>query len=111
MRRDVFQAISDPTRQAIISLIASHSITLNGVTDEFDISRQAIAKHVKILTECGLVVIHLQGRERLCEARLDRLNEVSDWLEPLRRSWDHRFDKLDYLLIDFMRKKKSIKKK
>ena len=110
MRRDVFQAISDPTRRAIISLIAGNSITLNGVTEKFNISRQAIAKHVKILTECGLIVIHSQGRERLCEARLERLNEVSDWLEPLRQSWEHRFNKLDGLLIDFERKKKSTKK-
>jgi len=110
MRRDVFQAISDPTRRAIITLIASRSITLNSVTGEFDISRQAIAKHVKILTECGLVVIHSQGKERLCEARLDRLYEVSEWLEPLRQEWDHRYDKLDSLLIEFKRKKKSTKR-
>jgi len=110
MRRDVFQAISDPTRRAIITLIVSRSITLNSVTEEFDISRQAIAKHVKILTECGLVVIHSQGKERLCEARLDRLYEVSDWLEPLRQAWEHRFDKLDSLLIEFKRKKKSTKR-
>jgi DNA-binding transcriptional ArsR family regulator len=110
MRRDVFQAISDPTRRAIITLIASRSITLNSVTEEFDISRQAIAKHVKILTECGLVVIHSQGKERLCEARLDRLYEVSDWLKPLRQAWEHRFDKLDSLLIEFKRNKKSSKR-
>ncbi|HMG91834.1 MAG TPA: metalloregulator ArsR/SmtB family transcription factor [Chryseolinea sp.] len=111
MRRDVFQAISDPTRRAIISLIADNSITLNGVTEKFNISRQAIAKHVKILTECGLIVIHSQGRERLCEARLERLNEVSDWLEPLRQSCEHRFNKLDSLLIDFKRNKKTTKRK
>jgi DNA-binding transcriptional ArsR family regulator len=110
MRRDVFQAISDPTRRAIISLIASRSITLNNVAEEFDISRQAIAKHVKILTECGLVAIHSLGKERLCEARLDRLYEVSDWLEPLRQAWEHRFDKLDSLLIEFKRQKKLTKR-
>jgi len=111
MRRDVFQAISDPTRRAIITIIASRSVTLNNVTEEFDISRQAVAKHVKILTECGLVVIHSKGKERICEARLDQLYEISEWLEPLRRAWEHRFDKLDNLLISFKRKKKSTKRK
>jgi len=111
MRRDVFQAISDPTRRAIITMIASRSVTLNNVTEEFDISRQAIAKHVKILTECGLVVIHPKGKERLCEARLDQLCEISEWLEPLRQAWEHRFDKLDSLLIGFKKKKKSTKRK
>jgi len=111
MRRDVFQAISDPTRRAIITIIASRSVTLNNVTEEFDISRQAVAKHVKILTECGLVVIHPKGKERLCEARLDQLYEISEWLEPLRQAWEHRFDKLDSLLIDFKKKKKSTKRK
>jgi DNA-binding transcriptional ArsR family regulator len=111
MRRDVFQAISDPTRRAIITLISRRSLTLNNVGEEFDMSRQAIAKHVKILTECGLVVIHAQGKERLCEARLDQLYEIAEWLEPLRQAWEHRFDKLDSLLIDFKRNKKSTKRK
>ena len=109
MRRDVFQAIADPTRREIISVIASRSITLSGVTDAFDISRQAISKHIRILTECGLVVIRPQGRERYCEARLEKLNDVSDWLEPLQKVWEHRFDKLDHLLTDMTRKKKKKK--
>jgi DNA-binding transcriptional ArsR family regulator len=111
MRRDVFQAIADPTRREIISVIASRSITLSGVTDAFDISRQAISKHIRILTECGLVVIRPQGRERYCEARLDKLNDVSNWLEPLQKVWEHRFEKLDLLLTDMRKKNKKKTKK
>jgi DNA-binding transcriptional ArsR family regulator len=109
-RRDVFQAIADPTRRAIINAIAKESINLNGVADTFDISRQAVSKHIKILTECGLVVIRQQGRERFCEVKLDQLNEVSEWLEPLQKTWDHRFEKLDQVLLN-MKKKKRTKNK
>jgi DNA-binding transcriptional ArsR family regulator len=76
MRRDVFQAIADPNRRAILSLLAGQRLTLNGVAENFRISRPAISRHIKILKECGLVVIIPHGRERYCEARLDRLKEV-----------------------------------
>jgi DNA-binding transcriptional ArsR family regulator len=98
MRRDVFQAIADPNRRAILDLLADHRLTLNGVAAHFTISRPAISKHIKILTECGLVVVHRQGRERYCEARLDRLNEVSDWVERYHQLWEHRFDRLGEVL-------------
>ena len=81
MRRDVFQAIADPTRRAIIQMISKQSLNLNAVADNFDISRPAISKHIKILTECGLIVIRQEGRERYCEAKLKKLNEVSKWVE------------------------------
>lgn len=109
MRRDVFQAIADPTRREIIHLIAHQSLTPNGVADSFDISRQAISKHIKILTECGIVVIKQQGRERHCSIEAKKLDEVSDWVEEFRKIWDQRFDRLD-LLLEQMKSHKKKKK-
>ena len=107
MRRDVFQAIADPNRRAILSLLATQQLTLNGVAEKFRISRPAVSKHIKILKECGLVVIHQQGRERYCEAKLDRLQEVSDWIEKSRRSWEGRLDRLDEYLKEVQKEKKN----
>jgi len=95
MRRDVFQAIADPTRREIINLVAYNSLNLNAIADNFKVSRPAISQHIKILTECGLIVIRQQGRERFCEARLQQLVAVSDWLEPFRKHWEHKFGALD----------------
>ena len=97
-RRDVFQAIADPNRRAILGLLAKQRLTLNGVADNFRISRPAVSRHIKILKECGLVVVIPQGRERYCEVRFDRLNEVSDWIEQYRQLWEARFDRLDEVL-------------
>ena len=104
-RRDVFQAIADPNRRAILGLLAKQRLTLNGVADNFRISRPAVSRHIKILKECGLVVVIPQGRERYCEVRFDRLNEVSDWIEQYRQLWEARFDRLDELL-ETMKKEK-----
>jgi DNA-binding transcriptional ArsR family regulator len=98
MRRDVFQAIADPTRRAIINMIAHQSLNLNAVAENFDVSRPAISKHIKILTECGLVVIRQQGRERYCQAQLHKLNEVSDWIEQYRVFWASKLDALENFL-------------
>ena len=98
MRRDVFQAIADPTRRQIINLIAHQTLTPNGVADSFDVSRQAISKHIQILAECGIISIKQQGRERYCYVQPKKLDEVSDWLAEFRRSWENRFDRLDKLL-------------
>ncbi len=98
MRRDVFQAIADPTRREIISLVAVESLNLNAIAENFKVSRPAISQHIKILTECGLIEIQQQGRERFCKAKLEPLNEVADWIEPFRKLWEERFDKLDDLL-------------
>ena len=106
MRRDVFQAIADPTRRAILDLLAQQSLTLNGVAEHFAISRPAISRHIKILTECGLVVVRQRGRERYCEVQLDKLNEVSDWVEQYRLIWERRFDRLDELLQELQKKEK-----
>ncbi len=98
MRRDVFQAIADPTRREIINILANKSLNLNAVARQFDVSRPAISKHIKILTECGLVIIHQQGRERFCEARLEKLNQVTDWIEQYTKFWNARLDALEQYL-------------
>lgn len=107
MRRDVFQAIADPNRRAILGLLANQNLTINGIAKHFEISRPAISKHVKILAECGLVVIHQQGRERYCEAQLEKLDEVSAWLEQYRKVWEQRFDRLDEYLTELQKKEKN----
>ena len=111
MRRDVFQAIADPTRREIINLIAQQSLNLNAIADKFEVSRPAISQHIKILIECGLVVVTRQGRERYCEAKLDKLSEVADWVEPLRKYWSQRFDALDNLLAKMQSKENEHNKK
>jgi DNA-binding transcriptional ArsR family regulator len=107
VRRDVFQAIADPTRREIINLIAHQSLNLNAVAEKFDVSRPAISKHIKILTECGLIVINQQGRERYCEAKLDKLSEVSDWVAEYRKFWEAKLDSLETYLNELQTKNKS----
>jgi len=107
MRRDVFQAIADPTRRKIINMIAHQSLNLNSVAGQFKVSRPAISKHIKILTECGLVVVKQQGRERFCEARLEKLNEVSDWVEKYREFWNVKLDALENYLGTLQKKRKK----
>jgi len=107
MRRDVFQAIADPTRREIINMLAHKSLNLNSVAENFDVSRPAISKHIKILTECGLVVINQQGRERYCEAKLHKLNEVSDWVEKYRVFWTKKLDALENFLNELQAKEKK----
>ena len=98
MRRDVFQAIADPTRRAIINVIAHQSMNLNTVADKFDVSRPAISKHIKILTECGLITIRQEGRERYCEAQLQQLHQVQEWIEECRVFWTKKLDALEQFL-------------
>ncbi len=107
MRRDVFQAISDPTRRAIINFLAAETLNLNAVAEKFDISRPAISRHIKILTECGLIKIKVEGRERYCEAKLEKLEEVSEWTNLFNRFWTN---KLDALELHLTKKVKTIKK-
>lgn len=111
MRRDVFQAIADPTRREIIGLIAHQTMTHTAVADSFDVSRQAISKHIKILTECGLIVIKQQGRERYCEAKLDRLKEIASWLEQYNKYWEVKLDSLERYLDKLQKDKKHGRKK
>jgi DNA-binding transcriptional ArsR family regulator len=107
MRRDVFQAIADPTRREILNMIAYKSLNVNSVAGNFPVSRTAIYKHMKILSECGLVVIKQQGRERYCEARLKKLSQVSNWVEQYRQVWEARFEYLD----EYIRNAKGGRKK
>lgn len=97
-RRDVFQAISDPTRRAIIGLVAQSDLNLNALAENFEMSRPAVSKHVKILEECGLVVVHSKGRERHCRAKLDSLKEVEDWINKYRKFWGASLDRLEGIL-------------
>jgi DNA-binding transcriptional ArsR family regulator len=111
-RRDVFQAIADPTRRQILNLIVNQSLNLNAIAENFDVSRPAVSQHIKILTECGLIIIKDRGRERYCEARLKGLSEVADWMEPFRKYWGERFGALDDLLMEMQtRPKKKTRKK
>ncbi len=107
MRRDVFQAIADPTRREIINLVSRESLNLNTVTGNFKISRPAISKHIKILTECGLIIIKQKGRERYCEANLQSLGQVSQWIEQYRTLWTGKLNALENFLN---KKEKSLTK-
>jgi DNA-binding transcriptional ArsR family regulator len=107
MRRDVFQAIADPTRREIIALISHQSLNVNAVAGSFAVSRTAIYKHVKILTECRLIVVRQQGRERFYEARLEKLHEVSEWVEQYRTFWTARFNALESYLNGMPAKNKK----
>src|SRR5688572_27646890 len=98
VRRDVFQAIADPTRRQIIELLMQRSLNVNTLAENFDVSRQAVSVHVKILSECGLLIIKKQGRERYCEANPDKLDEVAEWVNYCRRFWTKQFNSLDRYL-------------
>lgn len=111
IRRDVFQAIADPTRREIINLVAYQSLNLNAIAEKFDVSRPAISQHIKILTECGLIIIKKQGRERVCEAQLKQLGEVSSWIERYRKLWDGKFNALDNLLEEMKAVEKDTESK
>jgi DNA-binding transcriptional ArsR family regulator len=109
MRRDTFQAIADPTRREILGMIAYQSLNVNSVAENFDVSRTAIYKHIKILTECGLIVMRQEGRERYCEAKLEKLNEVSVWIEQYRKFWAAKLDNLEIYLAELQSKNKNPK--
>ena len=105
-RRDVFQAIADPTRRAIIALIALQAMTPNAIAENFNTTRQAVSKHLRILTECELVKQEQQGREIYYSLQLEKMKEVDKWLEQYRKLWETRFDQLDHLLLTIKKKKK-----
>jgi DNA-binding transcriptional ArsR family regulator len=112
-RRDVFQAIADPVRRDILNMLTHKQLNLNAIAENFNISRPAISQHIKILSECGLVIIDQQGRERYCYLQPKKMSEVADWLEPFRKLWHERYDRLDNLLLTMKtsEKPKKIKKK
>jgi DNA-binding transcriptional ArsR family regulator len=111
VRRDVFQAIADPTRRAIINLLSEKTLNLNSIAENFDVSRQAISLHIKILNECGLIRINTLGRERYCEAKLDSLSEVSAWIEQYKQHWEKRLDALENYLNKIQKQRKHGKRK
>ncbi len=100
MRRDIFQAIADPTRRAIIALLALQAMTPNALAEHFDTTRQAVSKHLKILAECELVRQEHQGREIYYQLEIEKMKEIDEWLEQYRKIWESRFEQLDTLLAE-----------
>lgn len=98
-RRDVYQAIADPTRRAIINMIATKPQNVNAIAANFDVTRQAISLHIQILADCGLIDVKQKGRDRLCEARLDKLGEVSVWVDQYRQHWENKLDNLEKYVV------------
>ena len=98
IRRDVFQAIADPTRRAIIALIALQAMTPNALAAHFDTTRQAVSKHLRVMTECALVTQENRGREIYYRLEINKMKEIDKWLEQFRKLWETRFDQLDDLL-------------
>ncbi len=98
MRRDVFQAIADPNRREILNVLAKKKMTVNQVARQFNISRPAVSRHVKILSECGLIATTMIGREKYCKVHVEKLNEVSDWVDHCRSMWEQKLDALDEYL-------------
>jgi len=106
VRRDIFQAIADPTRRAIIALIALQAMTPNAIAEHFDSSRQAVSKHLQILTECELVTQKQKGREIYYQLEVNKMKEIDKWLEQFRKIWETRFNQLDNLLETIKKQKK-----
>jgi len=105
-RRDIFQAIADPTRRAIIALIALQAMTPNAIAEHFDSTRQAVSKHLRILSECELISQKQQGREIYYQLEIDKMKEIDHWLKQFRKIWESRFKQLDDILINMKNKKK-----
>ena len=106
MRRDIFQAIADPTRRAIIALIAMQAMTPNAIAENFNTTRQAVSKHLRILTECELVKQEHRGREIYYLLEIDKMKEIDKWLDQYRKIWESRFNQLDHVLSTMKKKKK-----
>ena len=105
MRRDIFQAVADPTRRAIIALIALQAMTPNAIADNFKTTRQAVSKHLRILTECELVKQEQKGRQIYYTLEIEKMKEIDEWIEQFRNIWENRFDQLDDLLTKIKKQK------
>jgi len=105
LRRDVFQAIADPTRRAILLLLASQSMTAGSIASNFDTARPTVSKHLQILTECELLKQEQHGREVYYHINAKKMKEVADFIEPFRQMWDDRFNKLEAIMKEFKPKK------
>jgi DNA-binding transcriptional ArsR family regulator len=106
MRRDIFQAIADPTRRAIIGLIALQAMTPNAIAENFHTTRQAVSKHLRILTECEMVKQEQQGREIYYSLEIEKMKEIDIWLAQYRKIWEARFQQLDHVLSTIKKQKK-----
>ncbi len=106
IRRDIFQAIADPTRREIIALIAVQALTPNAIADNFHTSRQAISKHLRVLTECELVRQEQQGREIYYSLQIEKMKEIDSWLTQFRKIWEDRFNQLDQVLATLKKETK-----
>jgi len=106
LRRDPFQAIADPTRRAILVLLASQTMTAGAIASNFDVARPTISKHLQVLSECELIDASQQGREIFYELKMDKMKEIDKWLEQFRKMWEDRFDQLNDLLSKLKNKKK-----
>ena len=111
MRRDIFQAIADPTRRAIIALVAVQAMTPNALADHFDTTRQAVSKHLRILTECELVTQEQKGREIYYRLEIDKMKEIDEWLEQVQEIWEGHYKRLDALLAELKQAQKEERKK
>jgi DNA-binding transcriptional ArsR family regulator len=111
MRRDIFQAITDPTRRAIIALVAVQAMTPNALADHFDTTRQAVSKHLRILTECELVTQEQKGREIYYRLEIDKMKEIDEWLEQVQEIWEGNYKRLDALLAELKQAQKEERKK
>ena len=107
LRRDIFQAVADPTRRAILLLLASQTITAGAIAENFDNARSTISKHIQILTECGLVDSNQQGREIYYEINIERMKEIDIWMDQLRNIWEKRFGRLEKYLKNIQNKSKK----
>ena len=108
MKRDIFQAIADPTRRAILVLIASNALTPNAIAEQFNTTRQAVSKHIKILNECELLDEKKVGREIYYQLKIDKMKEVDQWIEQFKQIWESRFSQLDQVLINLKSKENGI---
>ncbi len=106
MKRDVFNALADPTRRDILMSLTKEPRNVNALSDQFAITRQAVSLHVKYLHECGVISIKKEGRQRFCSLEVKKLSEVADWLAPFKKMWESRFDQLDSLLLKMKKEKK-----
>jgi DNA-binding transcriptional ArsR family regulator len=107
MRRDIFQAIADPTRRAIIALIAVQAMTPNALAAHFETSRQAVSKHLRILAECDLIRQEQKGREIYYVLEIEKMKEIDEWLEQYRKIWETRYSQLDELLSTIRKQEKE----
>jgi DNA-binding transcriptional ArsR family regulator len=106
MRRDIFQAIADPTRRAIIALIAIQAMTPNAIAENFNTTRQSVSKHLRILTECELVKQEQQGREIYYSLEIEKMKEIDKWISQYRKLWETRFNQLEKVLSTMKKQKK-----